>query len=225
MKDRDMPIALHHAGEAHKIVKHIADLDPSDVTGYQDVAGSAYMYGMVLSSAGEKTKAIQFFHESAVMVKELAEAGKLDSKGQRLLPGLANGLFKLGKVDEASVLADLALDALARVPQSSIGGQFAGIAISIIDSLVDMQKNEVAETLCDKMLPFCIKVHGEHSDEIAILMNFSGIVRKRRNDLAGAEYFYRRSYEEICRLHGAESPGALAAYRNLVWVVNKRRVG
>jgi hypothetical protein len=79
MENGDMPRALQRADEAHKIVRHLADLDPGSVTGFQDVAGSAYMYGLVLNSAGETTKAIQRFYESAVLVKALAEAGKLSA--------------------------------------------------------------------------------------------------------------------------------------------------
>ena len=224
MEIGDLQRALQHAGEAYKIAKHLADLDPGNVTNIQDIAGSAYMYGMALNSTGARAQAIQFLQESAVTAKALAETGRLDSKGHMLLPALANELFKLGNVEEASVLACLAVGALARAPKSNLAVQFAGVVIEMLDKLLDQRLNEVSEKLCDLMLPFCKSLHGEHSPEVAILLNFAGIARKRRNDLAGAEHFYQRAYDEIRRLHGPESPGALAAYRNLMWVVNKRRL-
>jgi hypothetical protein len=220
----DTEKALHHAREAHKIVKHLADLDPDNVTNIQDLVGSIYMLGMALNSKGKKAQAIQCLLESATTAKVLAGTGQLDAKGRPLLTGLANELFKLGELETAAELACLAVAALAPTPQDPLAVQFARLAIEILNKMLDHQRNEDAEKLCDCMLPFCTKIHGKHSPEMAILFNFAGILRKRRDDLVGAEHFYRRAYEEICRLQGPESPGALVGLRNLMWVLKKRRL-
>lgn len=216
----DTEKAIHHAREAHKIVKHLANLNPRDVTNIQDVAGSAYMLGMALSSKGEKAQAIEYLKESAVTTKNLLDRGQLDAKGRQLLIGLVNVLFKLNELETAAELSCQAVTALG--PHEPLIHQFIRVAIEILNKILNQQLNEEAEKLCDCMLPFCMKINGEHSEEMVILLNFAGILRKRKGDLVGAEHFYQRCYEEACKLQGPESPVAQVALKNLMWVLAKK---
>ena len=219
MANGNMEMALHHAREAHKIVNRLYDLNPGDVTNIQDLAGALYMFSVGLKSKGDTTEAIQCLLKSATVAQHLSVTNQLDAKGRHLLAGLSQQLFDFDEIEKAASMTYLALSSLS--PDDPISKPLAHLSIKILDKMLDQQLNDDADWLCDQTLPFCKKVYGEHSNEMVMLLNYAGILRKRKNDLAGAESFYRRAYEEICRLQGPDSPGSLAAHRNLNWVMNK----
>ena len=219
----DLEKARHHAEEAHKIVSHLADFDPGNVTNIQDMGGSAFMYGMLLDSMGRREEAAKFVTQGVEVFEKLDDAGQLDAKGRRLLPGLASAFFKFGDLGRALSLACRAVHALAAAPHDPNAAPFVSLAHKILDKALDQQLNDAAEKLCDLMLPFCTKLEGEHSPSVANLLNVAGILRKRRGDLEGAESYYIRAYEEICRLMGPDSPAAAVGLRNLKAVMNMRQ--
>jgi tetratricopeptide (TPR) repeat protein len=92
IKSGNLAKALRHAEVAHGIMEKLLAIDPTNVSWVQDLAGSDCVFAMLLGQAGEQAgdmkRAASMFKNAFRILNQLAQEGKLDAKGKRLLAQL-----------------------------------------------------------------------------------------------------------------------------------------
>jgi tetratricopeptide (TPR) repeat protein len=91
----NLTCALRHAEAAHAIIQRLVDIDSTNASCVQDLAGSDFVFAMLLLESGDKARAVGMLKNSLRTLKELAQKDKLDAKGKQLLAHL-NGQFLVG---------------------------------------------------------------------------------------------------------------------------------